>query len=48
MGVGGDNSWGARPHDEYTLHPKSYSFSFMLIPFESANDLTKLSKLEIR
>jgi len=48
MGVGGDNSWGARPHDKYTLHPKSYSFSFMLIPFESMDDLTKLSKLKVR
>jgi len=48
MGVGGDNSWGARPHDQYTLNPKPYSFSFMLIPFESTYDLTKLSKLEVR
>tara|TARA_B110000240_G_scaffold122630_1_gene136897 strand:- start:459 stop:1457 length:999 start_codon:yes stop_codon:yes gene_type:complete len=48
MGVGGDNSWGARPHDQYTLNPKPYSFSFMLIPFESTDDLTKLSKLEVR
>jgi len=29
MGVGGDNSWGARPHPEYTLPAnKEYSFSF--------------------
>jgi len=33
MGVGGDNSWGARPHDEYTLHVKEYSYSFRLRPF---------------
>ena len=31
MGVGGDNSWGARPHPEYTLPPnKSYSYTFRL------------------
>jgi beta-galactosidase len=30
MGVGGDNSWGARPHTEYTLPPKEYSYRFCL------------------
>jgi len=30
MGVGGDNSWGARPHAEYTLPVKSYTYSFKL------------------
>ena len=33
MGVGGDNSWGARPHDEYSLYPQEYSYSFRLRPF---------------
>ena len=33
MGVGGDNSWGARPHPEYTLYPKEYSSRFKLKPF---------------
>jgi beta-galactosidase len=37
MGVGGDTSWGARPHDEYTLFVREYSYSFRLRPF-SAND----------
>ena len=32
MGVGGDNSWGARPHPEYTLYPMTYSYSFRLRP----------------
>ncbi|MGB2908086.1 MAG: glycoside hydrolase family 2 TIM barrel-domain containing protein [Candidatus Aminicenantaceae bacterium] len=32
MGVGGDNSWGARPHAQYTLPATSYSYSFRLIP----------------
>ena len=26
MGVGGDDSWGARPHPEYTLPAKPYSY----------------------
>ena len=30
MGVGGDNSWGARPHAEYTLPIKKYTYSFKL------------------
>ncbi|MEE8605527.1 MAG: beta-galactosidase small subunit, partial [Candidatus Aminicenantaceae bacterium] len=33
MGVGGDNSWGARPHDKYTLFPKEYTYTFRLRPF---------------
>jgi len=48
MGVGGDNSWGARPHDQYTLYPGNYDYSFMLIPFEVGTDLTKLSKLKMK
>jgi beta-galactosidase len=36
-GVGGDDSWGARPHDEYTLHPKPYRYSFRLRPFSEAD-----------
>ena len=37
MGVGGDDSWGARPHDKYMLHPKEYAYQFRLRPF-SKND----------
>jgi beta-galactosidase len=35
MGVGGDNSWGARPHTQYTLPPKTYKYQFRLkyLPF---------------
>jgi len=32
MGVGGDDSWGARTHPEYMLPPKPYSYSFRLRP----------------
>jgi len=32
-GVGGDNSWGARPLDKYTLFAKEYSYRFRLRPF---------------
>ncbi|MFO8057814.1 MAG: beta-galactosidase domain 4-containing protein, partial [bacterium] len=32
MGVGGDNSWGARPHPQFRLTPRPYSYSFVLEP----------------
>ena len=48
MGVGGDNSWGARPHTQYTLDPQQYSLEFLLIPFEDGTDLTQFSKTTIR
>ncbi len=30
MGVGGDDSWGARTHDQYTLPAREYGFSFTM------------------
>ena len=48
MGVGGDNSWGARPHDIYTIYPGEYEYSFMLIPFENGDDLSQISKLKFQ
>jgi beta-galactosidase len=33
MGVGGDNSWGARTHAEYTLPARPYHYGFTLRPF---------------
>ncbi len=37
-GVGGDNSWGARPHEWCTLWPKPYFYSFRLRPIELEKD----------
>jgi beta-galactosidase len=37
MGVGGDDSWGAKPHDPYRLFPKPYSYRFCLRPFAPAD-----------
>lgn len=35
-GLGGDNSWGAKPQEKYQLKAaKKYSYSFYLIPFAS-------------
>ena len=45
MGVGGDNSWGAKTHKKYTLYPKKYEFSFMLSPYMNEDDIDNLFKL---
>lgn len=37
-GVGGDDSWGARPHKQYTLFPKEYSYSYRLCPYVANED----------
>ncbi|MEC9437103.1 MAG: glycoside hydrolase family 2 TIM barrel-domain containing protein [Candidatus Neomarinimicrobiota bacterium] len=47
MGVGGDNSWGARPMKKYTLNPGVYEHSFLLIPFQIGINLSNLSKKRI-
>jgi beta-galactosidase len=44
MGVGGDDSWGAHPHDQYKIFPKEYSYKFIMRPFEKKDDLMLLSK----
>ncbi|WP_442845954.1 glycoside hydrolase family 2 TIM barrel-domain containing protein [Leeuwenhoekiella sp. H156] len=31
-GVGGDNSWGAKPHKKYRLLPGDYQYSFLIKP----------------
>ena len=35
MGVGGDTSWGARTHPEYTLPAKEYRYRYRLRPFST-------------
>ena len=32
MGVGGDNSWGAWPHEQYRIQPVEMSYQFLLTP----------------
>ena len=32
MGIGGDTSWGRLVHDEYTVKPKTYRYSFVITP----------------
>jgi beta-galactosidase len=37
MGVGGDDSWGARTHEQYSLPAKPYTWSFWIIPYSTEN-----------
>lgn len=34
MGVGGDNTWGAQVHPEYTITPEEYRYRFSLRPIK--------------
>ncbi|MGC8865545.1 MAG: glycoside hydrolase family 2 TIM barrel-domain containing protein [Bacteroidales bacterium] len=38
-GVGGDDSWGARPYPQYTLMPGEYSYSFSIKPFTQIKEI---------
>jgi beta-galactosidase len=37
-GVGGDDSWGALPHEEYRLSAQPYSYRFRLRAFDPATE----------
>jgi beta-galactosidase len=38
MGVGGDDSWGAQPHEEYRLAAGAYAYSFRLRAIDTTTD----------
>jgi beta-galactosidase len=44
-GVGGNDSWGARPLPVYTLYSGKYNFSFRIRPINQNNDPMKISKV---
>jgi len=44
MGVGGDDSWGARIHPQYRLLDKKYEYSFRFRPVVKDDDILKLAK----
>jgi beta-galactosidase len=41
MGVGGDNSWGARPHPEYSLPARVYNYKFRITPLTGDKNSTR-------
>jgi beta-galactosidase len=47
MGVGGDNSWGARTHDEYRLTENEYQYSFRMKAISAGENPTELAKQEM-
>ena len=46
MGVAGDDSWGAMPHEQYLIKPgtQEYKYSFTIVPLSSLNKIDGLSK----
>lgn len=44
MGVGGDNSWGARIHPEYRLSDMKYEYSFRIRPVVKEDNIFNLAK----
>jgi len=47
MGVGGDNSWGARTHPQYLLTDKEYSYSFRLKLVVKGDDLNSIARTKL-
>jgi beta-galactosidase len=45
MGVGGDDSWGARVHPEYTIPARACTFAFRLRPLHESDDPAALARL---
>ena len=46
-GVGGEDSWGARPYPQYTLFPQDYIYRFRIRPLDKGDDPMALSKQRI-
>jgi beta-galactosidase len=44
-GVGGDTSWGARTHDEYTLWPEPMSYSYRLRPLTASDSAMEIARI---
>lgn len=43
MGVGGDNTWGAQVHPEYTITPCAWQYCFTIQPLNAQSDAVELS-----
>ncbi|MCW3464646.1 glycoside hydrolase family 2 TIM barrel-domain containing protein [Chitinophaga nivalis] len=44
-GLGGDNSWGAKPHAPYTLPYRDYSYHFTLRPLQATDQAADKAKV---
>ncbi len=45
MGVGGRDSWGAKPDDDFILWPKEYSYTFRLRAISAGEDAMELARV---
>ena len=45
MGVGGDTTWGAQTHPEYTITPEAQSYTFTIQPLRKGDDVVAKSHL---
>ena len=50
MGVGGDDSWGAWPHEQYLIRPRKqgYKYGFFFMPFASLKELETFAWMNIQ
>jgi beta-galactosidase len=48
QGVGGDDSWGAWPHDTFLIPCQEYSYSFRLKPLAPGDEPAKLARQALR
>ncbi|MCL4192626.1 MAG: hypothetical protein KJZ87_12920, partial [Thermoguttaceae bacterium] len=44
MGLGGDDSWGAWPHQEFQIPCQAYSYRFRLRPIAAGDDPKALAR----
>jgi beta-galactosidase len=44
QGAGGDNSWGAWPHEQYLIPCQRQKYSFLLRPFSGKRELMRLGR----
>jgi beta-galactosidase len=44
QGVGGDDSWGAWPHEAFLIPCQDYSYAFRLCPFARGEDVARLAR----
>ena len=47
QGVGGDDSWGAWPHEQFLIPCQEQTYSFRLRPFSAEEDVAKLGRAQM-
>jgi beta-galactosidase len=47
MGVGGDDSWGARTHEQYRLTDTKYNYSFRMRAISAVENPAEIAKMKL-